>query len=98
MITYLILYGICRNIYSRINRGWNLEEALEIAPKPHNHARSRAVEINGINFNSQISAAKHFGINEGTWHKRQKLGWTMRQTAAIDPPPSSVTRRMSNII
>jgi hypothetical protein len=79
------------NVYSRIKDcRWTIEEALGIVARPRVGGRAKCIVVDGQEFPSNARAAKHFGINEGTWRKRLELGWTLNQAAGIEPPPAKL--------
>lgn len=74
-------------VYLRINfYGWTLEEALEIKKRVTPRlGKPKAIEINGILFDSHVKAAKHFGVKINTWKKRIKLGWSLEEAVGLIP-------------
>ena len=76
-------------VHGRIHSlGWSLEEALEQEPRRIRGGNAKHLTVAGEHFVSQRQAAFHFGIPEGTWRKRIKLGWTYEQAAGLEKPPN----------
>lgn len=83
---------------SRIQRGWTLNEAVEITPRKSYNGinktsrgkrteRKRPVHVQGQFFDSRTEAAKHFGIDPKTFTARLKNGWPPEQAAGLEPRP-----------
>lgn len=74
------------NAARRVKQGWALEEALELVP--HQIKRpERGIKLttSAGTFDSIRDAAEHFGIEEGTIHKRLSMGWTPDQAVGLEP-------------
>lgn len=64
-------------VYSRLQRGWSVEEAFEVAPLPSTTINQGvAVTIGGQRFASISEAAKHLGFNAESFRKSLKVGRT----------------------
>lgn len=74
------------NAARRVKQGWALEEALELVP--HQIKRpERGIKLttSAGTFDSIRDAAEHFGIEEGTIHRRLSMGWTPDQAVGLEP-------------
>jgi hypothetical protein len=73
------------NAARRVKAGWTPEEALELVP--HQIKRpERGIKLTTSTgtFDSIRDAAEHFGIEEGTVHKRLSMGWTPDQAVGLE--------------
>ena len=62
----------------RLERGWNIADALTVPVRKQIVRRGSAVAFNG-EIKSVALWAKQFGVPKGTLHKRLDYGWTMER-------------------
>jgi hypothetical protein len=73
------------NAARRVKAGWTIQEALEIQPHKKLPSKRNALTTSAGIFDSIRDAAEHFGIEEGTIHKRLSMGWTPDQAVGLEP-------------
>ena len=69
--------------WARIQEGWSLEEAVGLVERPRVGGKAKSVTVDGKVFRSNAQAARNYGISEGAWRKRVRLGWSPNQAAGI---------------
>ncbi len=81
-------YGIPPTIFrKRLMKGWSVEEALAIAPRPQRRA-GKAITIAGVTFKSHKAAADHYRVRVGTFNNRLvALGWSPEEAAGLVDHP-----------
>jgi hypothetical protein len=77
-----IAFGL---VYSRLSRGWTIEQSFGLAPAPKLH--KHPVAVDGREFISQSALAREYGFDHRIVWKRLKMGWTERQAVSLDPSP-----------
>lgn len=87
------------NVTRRLNTGWTIEQAFELAPPPQRIAPNATKLVTGKGiFNSIREAAAAYGLEEGTIAARLRLGWTARQAVGDAYPPRKRTGRGKKIV
>jgi hypothetical protein len=72
------------NVARRIKSGWSYAEALGLEPhKKKIPSRGISLRTSVATFDSIRDASEHFGIEEGTIHKRLAMGWTPDQAVGL---------------
>ena len=72
------------NISSRLNRGWTIEQAVNLEPPPARNHNGVKITFLGRTFPSKTARDKYYGH---AIEKRIKRGWSDRQAAGLDPKP-----------
>jgi hypothetical protein len=67
-------------VRSRLNRGWDKQQAFGLAPNPPRKTTGKAIAVSGQSFASLSEAAAHFGIPAGKVAARLRGGLSVEQT------------------
>lgn len=84
-------------IKARIQRGWSNEEAFGLARRNVRSKRCKPICIDGKMFGSEKDASDFYGVNEGTFKGRLRIGWTPEQAAGIEEAPKKVWKTIRGI-
>ncbi|WP_187272344.1 NUMOD1 domain-containing DNA-binding protein [Zeimonas arvi] len=76
-------------VAGRLQLGWSVEQAFDLAPPPPPSGKKNGVEVtvSGRVFASHSDAANAHGIAPQQFLKRLKLGWTTEQALGVEPRP-----------
>ena len=87
------------SIRSRLRRGWTVEQAFELEPRPERSAgSSKKIIVAGQTYSSVRDAALKLDVSPQLVSKRQmRWGWTLEQALGVQPPPRRTSSAKARI-
>jgi hypothetical protein len=74
-------------LYGRLEKGWSLEEALEVVKRERPPPLGKPVEYRGKTYPSTVALAAAFGQSENNVSARLNRGWSVAQAVGDEEPP-----------
>jgi group I intron endonuclease len=88
MASLAAAFGIpATRLYGRLEKGWSLEEALEVVKRKRQPPPGKPVEYRGKTYPSTVALAKAFGQSENNVAARLSRGWSVAQAVGDEEPP-----------
>lgn len=84
-------YGVNENTArGRLGRlGWTPEEAFGVVEKKVFKKNHKPITIDGMTFETNVAAAKFYGLTASAWFMRLHSGYTPEQAAGLEPKPKN---------
>jgi len=69
--------------------GWTPEEAFGVVEKKVFKKNHKPITIDGMTFETNVAAAKFYGLTASAWFMRLHSGYTPEQAAGLEPKPKN---------